>query len=59
MGVKVPAVVSRGAIIGTVRLVDVVDDSDSPWAIPGQMHWLLADPQPWHAPIPAKGDLGL
>jgi hypothetical protein len=59
LGIEVPAVVRRGAILGSVRLVDVVDDADSPWAEPGQQHWLLADPQPWAELVPAKGKLGL
>lgn len=47
-----------GAIIGTVQVVDCVRDSDSPWAIPGQWHWLLTDPRPCK-PRAAKGSLGL
>jgi len=55
-----PAVVPRGVVLGSVVLVDVVDDdSTSPWAVPGQKHWLLTDPDPWPEPLPAKGDLGL
>jgi hypothetical protein len=49
----------HGAILGTVELVDIVRDSVSPWAIAGNWHWQLADPQPFDAPIPAKGRLGL
>jgi hypothetical protein len=48
----------RGAIIGTVRLVDCVRDSESPWARADQWHWILADPRPCR-PRPAKGQLGL
>lgn len=57
-GLQVPDGVVRGAIIGKIRLVDVVRDSRSPWAEPDQFHWVLADPQPME-PIPAKGRLGL
>lgn len=46
-----------GAIIGTVRVVDCVQDSDSEWAIPGQWHWILSDPRPCR-PRPAKGSQG-
>jgi hypothetical protein len=59
LGLEVPAVVPRGAILGSVVLVDVVNDSTSPWAEPGAWHWLLEDPQPWSEPVPAKGELGI
>jgi hypothetical protein len=47
-----------GAIIGTVQLVTCIRDSCSPWAEPGQWHWILKDPQPCD-PRPARGRLGL
>lgn len=47
-----------GAIIGTVRVVDCVRDSESPWAIPGCWHWILEDPRPCR-PRVAKGALSL
>ena len=47
-----------GYVIGTVELVDCVDDSESPWAIDGFWHWLLRDPQPYARPVRAKGQLG-
>jgi hypothetical protein len=59
LGIDVPDDLPRGVILGSVRLVDVVDDSDSPWAEPGQHHWVLEGPEPWPEPVPAKGDLGL
>jgi hypothetical protein len=59
LGIEVPALVPRGVVLGSVILDDVVDDSDSPWAEPGQQHWVLQDPRPWPGPVPAKGDLGL
>ncbi|MGP8162769.1 MAG: ASCH domain-containing protein [Acidimicrobiales bacterium] len=49
----------RGALLGTVELIDCVRDSESEWAIEGQWHWQLADPQPFETAIPAKGRLGL
>ncbi len=49
----------RGVILGTVQLIDVVLDSDSPWAAPGAWHWLLGSPCPWETPVPATGRLGL
>lgn len=48
-----------GAIIGTVDVVDCIQDSTSDWAIDGYWHWILANPQPLPEPIPAKGRLGL
>jgi len=48
-----------GVILGVVTLVDIVTDSDSPWAEEGQFHWILADPKPFAEPIPARGALGL
>lgn len=49
----------RGAILGTVELLDCVRDSESEWAVDGLWHWQLADPQPFESPIPATGKLGL
>jgi len=48
----------RGVILGHVELVDVVRDSDSPWAEPGQFHWLLENPTPVKQ-IPYRGGQGL
>lgn len=49
----------RGALLGTVELIDCVRDSESDWAIEGLWHWQLVDPQPFETPIPARGRLGL
>jgi hypothetical protein len=49
----------RGALLGTVELIGCVRDSESEWAVEGLWHWQLADAQPFDAPIPAKGRLGL
>jgi hypothetical protein len=48
-----------GAVVGTVEVVDCVRDSESPWAIPGQWHWTLDDPQPLAEPVLCRGWLGL
>lgn len=48
---------TRGAIVGIVDLVDVVDHSSSPW-FAGVYGWILANPRPLN-PIPFKGRLGL
>lgn len=47
-----------GCIIGTVRIVDSVENSRSKWALPGCHHWVLDDPMPLKQPIPFKGSLG-
>jgi ASCH domain len=48
-----------GAVIGTVEVVGCVRDYDSPWALRGLWHWVLADPQPLDDPVPFTGRLGL
>jgi ASCH domain len=48
-----------GHVIGTVELVDCVQDHDSPWAFADHWHWVLRNPFPFIEPIPAKGRLGL
>ncbi|WP_159953160.1 ASCH domain-containing protein [Rhizobium sp. 18065] len=46
----------RGGIIGTVEIVDVVTQSDSPW-FSGPKGFVLANPKPCDF-IPVKGQLG-
>lgn len=48
-----------GHIIGTVELVNCVNDHPSPWAFEDHWHWVLANPEPFDIPVPAKGKLGL
>jgi hypothetical protein len=48
-----------GAIIGSVDLVDVITDSPSDWAMPGNYHWVLRDPIALPAPVACKGALQL
>ena len=47
-----------GAIIGRVCMTGCVNDSPSPWAMRGEWHWLLANPEPLD-PIPYIGRQGL
>lgn len=47
----------RGGIIGSARVVDCVDELDSPWFF-GPVGILLADPHPLPF-LPVKGRLGL
>lgn len=46
----------RGGIIGSVELVDSLDQSDSPWYM-GEKAFLLRDPKPLPF-MPCKGRLG-
>jgi hypothetical protein len=48
-----------GCIVGIVELVDIVVGSRSPWAQPGQCHWMLSNPRAFPEPIPYRGQLGL
>ncbi len=48
------------SIIGYVDLVDIVQDSPSPWAIEGQYHWIVKNPVALEKPINnVKGKLSL
>lgn len=58
LGIEVPDDLPRGVILGHVDLVDVVRDSDSPWAEPDCFHWLLENPTPVE-PIAHRGGQGL
>jgi hypothetical protein len=49
----------RGCIVGSVELVDCVQDSKSPWAEEGMWHWVLRDPVLREKPIRVPGSLGL
>lgn len=57
-GLRCPAAIDlrRGAIIGSVEIVDVVKDSDSDWFM-GPRGLVLRDPEVW-TPIPSVGALG-
>jgi len=50
---------SAGRIIGTVELVDCIQDSNSIWAIDDYWHWVLRDPRQYKRSRPATGRLGL
>jgi hypothetical protein len=47
----------RGAAIGTVEIVDVVEESASPWFV-GRYGFVLRAPQLWRSPRPGAGALG-
>lgn len=48
----------RSAIIGSVELLDCIEDSRSRWALPGAWHWILTNPKRLR-PIPQLGGCGL
>jgi ASCH domain len=49
----------QGVVLGTVDLVDIVEDSMSWWALDGQWHWLLAHSKPRRRPRRVNGRQGL
>jgi hypothetical protein len=59
-GVKIPSNedLVRGAIIGVVDVVDVVDRHRSKW-FSGPLGWVLRNPRRLKKPIFCKGSLGL
>jgi hypothetical protein len=46
-----PRVFVRRAILGSVDILDCVDDAPSKWAVPGRCHWILRDPRPLFRPV--------
>lgn len=46
-----------GSIIGSVEIVDCVQNHPSIWADKGAYNWVLANPVLFKKPIPAKGRL--
>ncbi|MDA3812364.1 MAG: ASCH domain-containing protein [Spirochaetaceae bacterium] len=50
----------KSAVIGSVEIVDCIDDSSSVWSDFGSWHWILKDPILFDKPIlGVKGNLGL
>lgn len=68
-GIEAPAHLPRGAVLGTIDLLDCVRVEElGPVAeaeralttfAAGRWAWLLANPTPWPTPLPARGRLGL
>lgn len=48
-----------GCIVGSVELVDCVQNYNSPWAESGAWHWVLRNPELLRKPMPAQSSLGL
>jgi hypothetical protein len=56
----------RGVILGSVLLVDVLEEYRSPWRIEVDEHgrryryaWVVADPRPLATPVPCMGNIAL
>jgi len=48
-----------GAVIGSVQIVNCVQNHRSNWAMEDMWHWVLENPQPLIAPYFIQGKLGL
>ncbi len=53
------AQIQTSAIVATARLVCVVRDHVSSWAVPGSFHWVLAEVRALAEPVPFAGRQGL
>jgi len=56
VGCPAPCDLTRGGIVGSVEIIDIVSASDSPWFF-GPLGLVLKDPMP-HEFIAVKGSLG-
>lgn len=56
--IPAPGQLVRGAIVGTVQMLDCVTEHHSSW-FQGRYGLVLREPQAWHRPLPARGALGL
>lgn len=60
LGKYAPGQFTNGAIIGSVDIVDCVENHPSEWAEKGVYNWVLANPKRYDNPIcNVKGMLGL
>ena len=41
-----PTIFPRRTILGSVEIVDCVEDARSRWSVAGKFHWVLRDPRP-------------
>jgi hypothetical protein len=48
----------RGKIVGRVTVTDYVEQSESPWFVPGSLGLVLTNPVALAAPVEASGALG-
>ena len=54
-----PAIFTKGAILGSCHVSEIVRDSKSPWAIKGQKHWELTKPHELVHKKYCRGERGL
>jgi hypothetical protein len=47
-----------GCVVGTVAIINCVQNSRSRWALPGWWHWVLADPRALRSPFEFTGKQG-
>lgn len=47
------------AVVGLVDVVACSKDHESVWTVPGEWHWVLANPVKFDEPVPATGRMGL
>ncbi len=57
-GIEIPADLQRRAIIGKVKVVEIVTSSSSKWFF-GPYGFILEDPVEFENPIPYPGKLGI
>ena len=48
-----------GHVVAVVRITDCDLDQRTPWDVPGQYHWRLADVRPLATPVAVRGAQGL
>ena len=54
-----PDELPMGGVIGVVDVIDCTRHFESPWAFPGQWHWVLGRPREFRSMLSCRGHLGL
>jgi hypothetical protein len=54
-----PDRLTRGAILGSVEVIDCVRNSTSRWAMDQRWHWVLRNPRRLSSPVSFRGQQGL
>lgn len=58
-GFEVVETLPRGHIVAIARITESSINSNSPWAVEGNIHWGIVVDRILKTPIPARGQLGL